>query len=99
MKVSKKDSSGTSFHGTILVCTMESLEKLLGPPQFGNNDGEGKVNCEWVCETETGKVFTIYDWKTYRPLSSTEIVEWHIGADSVRISNMALNELIESLPE
>ena len=30
-------------------------------------------------ETESGGVFTIYDWKEYRYFIDTEVIEWHIG--------------------
>ena len=48
---------------------------------FGDGDGDGdKTTQEWMFESDTGEVFTLYDWKT----SSTPTHEymWHIGAHS-----------------
>jgi hypothetical protein len=46
-------------------------------------------------ETIDGDVFTIYDWKEYRSLKLTEIINWHIGAKSRSISIQALDEILE----
>ncbi len=99
VKPSNLDSEGTSFHDVTIQCTMRDLVKLLGDCTYGQNSGKDKVNCEWVCETSNGEVFTIYDYKYYRPLQEDEIVVWHIGANSRRVSNMAANQLIQSLNE
>ena len=93
MKTSNKSPNGTSFHDTVFMCTVETLEKFLGPSHYGDNSGSDKVNYEWVCEIDSGDVFTIYDWKTYRPLTHTEQVEWHIGGHTRSITEKALGEL------
>lgn len=92
-------ASGTSFHMDTFIATPQELEKLLGTPTYNNNDGEDKVNLEWVCETGDGDVFTIYDWKYYRPLSMTERVEWHIGGHNKHITTKAKHELEHELRE
>jgi hypothetical protein len=82
VKKSKKDAAGTSFHNVTVQCTPEQLIDLLGPAQWGGNDGSDKTNFDWVCETADGILFTIYDWKCYRALDLNEEVVWHIGGRS-----------------
>jgi len=92
-KVTNKDTNGTSFYGTKITTTVTKLKELFGDPCFEENYGEDKINFEWDCETENGDVFTIYDWKEYRQLSETELVEFHIGAISQQISEQAKQEI------
>lgn len=87
---------GTSFHGHTILATPKELEALLGPAE-GANDGQDKVNMEWVCMSDSGNVFTIYDWKTYSPLTANQIVEWHIGAHDSQTANQACKELRSAL--
>jgi hypothetical protein len=82
VKKSKKDPTGTSFHNVTVRCTPQQLIDLLGPAQWGSNDGRDKTNFDWVCETSTGILFTIYDWKEYRALDLNEEVVFHIGGGS-----------------
>jgi len=86
-----------SFHGVTLQSTVEELIAVLGEPDFSGNTGEDKVNYEWILETSNGQIFTIYDWKHYRPIDRNELIEWHIGAYSIRVCNAAKNELIEDI--
>ena len=89
-------TDGTSFHGVTIRTSVEQLTKAFGEP-YENNTGEDKVNFEWEMETEEGEVFTIYDWKEYRPLQRDEYVTWHIGAKSKSVSNDAERELLKAL--
>lgn len=82
VKKSKKDSTGTSFHDVTVTATPKQLLDLLGPAQWGYNDGRDKTNFDWVCDTAEGILFTIYDWKYYRALDLNEEVVWHIGGRS-----------------
>lgn len=50
---------GTSLKEHINV-TYGTLVELFGEPV--ESDGY-KVSCEWVFESDDGKVFTLYDWK------------------------------------
>ena len=76
----KKGASGTSFHDTVLKCSVNDLIAIFGEPTREDNTGDDKVNFEWICETEEGDVFTIYDWKEYEtPMGS---YDWHIGGKS-----------------
>lgn len=97
MKKTTKEPNGTSFHDTVITCTVQTLKDILGEETYGNNDGEDKVNYEWVLETEKGDVFTVYDWKEYRRLNDTDSIEWHIGGFSRRVTEQAKEELIEAI--
>jgi hypothetical protein len=90
----KKGASGTSFHDTVLKCSVNDLIAILGEPTIEDNTGEDKVNFEWICETEEGDVFTIYDWKEYRRISREETIEWHIGGMSRLVTDRALTEIL-----
>ena len=87
----------TSFHGTEFRASANEIIAILGEPTYDSNDGSDKVNLEWICETETGEVFTIYDWKEYRPISRTELIEWHIGGLNRIVTERALIELTSKL--
>jgi hypothetical protein len=82
MKLTTKSSDGTSFHNVTIKTTINELVRVLGGPTYLGNDGEDKVNIEWVCETENGDVVTIYDWKEYRVLELDEVIEFHLGGHS-----------------
>jgi L-ascorbate metabolism protein UlaG (beta-lactamase superfamily) len=97
MKQTKDSGSGTSFHDTTFRATPAQLRKILGEPADENNTGEDKVNMEWVMETDAGEVFTVYDWKMYRPLRENEKVSWHIGGENERITETALSEIEKEL--
>ena len=79
------------------TATVADLRKILGEPQCEQNDGQDKCNFDWTMETEDGTVFTVYDWKEYRPLKEDEEVEWHVGGRSGADTEKALNEIDEAL--
>ena len=87
----------TSFHGSVIKCTVSDLRSILGEPRYQGNDGKDKVNFDWVMETESGDVFTVYDWKEYRPLDENEVIEWHVGGRSGEVTNQAVNEMADGL--
>jgi len=89
-------TDGTSFHGITIRASVDQLTKAFGEPE-NNNTGEDKVNFVWEMETDEGEVFTIYDWKEYRPLQRDEYVTWHIGAKSKSDSNVAEREILKAL--
>ena len=95
MKATTKSTGGTSFHGVEFSATVGDMRRVLGAPTYESNDGRDKVNMEWVFETESGGVFTIYDWKEYIPLRDNQMISWHIGAHGAMTSLEALNELME----
>lgn len=96
MKVSAQCPSGTSYFGTTITTTVNKLKKVLGQGE-DNNDGSDKVNFDWVAETDKGDVFTVYDWKSYRPLELNELIDFHIGAHSAAVSEQAKKELLAQL--
>jgi hypothetical protein len=98
MKKTFKEIGGTSFHDTTIGTTIHTLTKILGKPEYSGNDGEDKVNYEWEMETDSGDVFTVYDWKEGRILHEHEIIEWHIGGMSKAITEQAKNEIYDALP-
>jgi hypothetical protein len=76
-----------------IVTTVNKLIDAIGKPQIEDNDGNDKVNVEWICELSDGTVFTIYDWKEYRPLEYDEEIEFHIGAKNGELSKRAADTL------
>ena len=94
MKTTSKDTNGTSFHDTVINCSVLALKKILGEPSYSGNDGEDKVNFEWEMETNDGDVFTVYDWKEYRSISEGENIEWHIGGHNKIITEQAKKEIM-----
>ena len=97
MKQTDKSANLTSFHNHTFTATVADLRRVLGQPKFESNDGEDKVNFDWTMETEDGGVFTVYDWKEYRPLMEDEDIEWHIGGRSGLTTGKALSEITEAL--
>ena len=96
-KKTYQSTDGTSFYGVVIRATVDQLISAFGDPSMEYNTGEDKVNFEWEMETDEGEVFTIYDWKYYRPLSSDEIVTWNIGSKSKSVSWDAEKELLKKL--
>jgi hypothetical protein len=96
-KLTNNSVSGTSFHDTTIKTTLGKLIEVLGEPQCFQNDGEGKTNVDFDCETESGDIFTIYDWKEYRPIGLDETIEFHIGGFNVNTTRQAKSELLDLL--
>jgi hypothetical protein len=97
MKATSKDTSGTSFHDTTIKCSTTTLRKVLGEPEYESNDGEDKINFEWMLETDSGDVFTVYDCKEYRTLSESDMIEWHIGGFNQKVTEQAKSEIREAI--
>ena len=97
MKTTSKEVDGTSFHETTINCSVATLRKVLGEPEYEPNDGEDKINFEWVLETDSGDVFTVYDWKEYRSLSESDMIEWHIGGRNRTSTEQAKSEIREAI--
>lgn len=79
MKKTNKTADGTSFFSVTIRSTINILTDALGHPQHYQNTGEDKVNVEWICETESGNVVTIYDWREHRTIGVDEEIEFHLG--------------------
>ena len=97
MKETTQSINGTSFHRHTFQGSVEDIIAILGEPKWKDNTGEDKTNFEWIAETESGKVVTIYDWKEYRPISRTEEISWHIGGHSAMDTSEALQEIEKAL--
>lgn len=97
MKTTNQSAIGTSFHDTYLTTTVNKLIAAIGEPKYVQNNGSDKVNFEWCLETDNGNVFTIYDWKEYRPIELDEEIEFHIGGKSASITNQVLLEINQAL--
>jgi hypothetical protein len=97
MNSTTQSANGTSFHGDTFRASVADLRQICGEPYSEQNDGSDKVNFDWIMETEDGEVFTIYDWKEYRTLSETEIIEWHVGGHSGSTTSQAVNEIATAL--
>jgi len=93
MKNTTQSLNGTSFHGTVIEATVEELKQILGEPEYDSNDGQDKVNFEWVMETDSGDVFTVYDYKEYRRIREYEVIEWHIGGRNKDVTEKAKREI------
>jgi hypothetical protein len=73
------NTSGTGLAGYIDT-TYNKLLSVLGEPTFNSPSGDSKVQVEWVLEFE-GKLFSIYDWKTYdRNYTENILDRFNIGS-------------------
>ena len=97
MKKTSQSANGTSFHDTTICCSVATLKEVLGDPDYDGNDGQDKVNFEWVMETENGDVFTVYDWKEYHSLSENQTVTWHIGGNNAGVTKNAKLEIRKAI--
>ena len=97
MKKTEKSINGTSFHDVVINLSINELTQLLGEPSYYNNSGDDKVNVEWDCELEDGRVVSLYDWKEYRPVGKDEVIEFHIGGFSKLDTIDARLELLKAL--
>jgi hypothetical protein len=93
-KRSNKNADGTSFHGVTIRTTAIQLKHKFGQPDGGEED---KVNWDWTLETEDGTIFTVYDWKEGRHVTSDTLIDFHIGARNFMDSVKAQEELQQDL--
>lgn len=92
-KFTKQTGGGTSFHGTTFEATPKQLIDLFPNSYETNGD---KTNYDFTLETESGKCFTIYDWKYYRSLGMDEMVTWHVGAKD-KLTSIEGSEEVKSM--
>ena len=93
IKKTEQSADGTSFHGITIETTLGRLRAAFGDPQWEYNDGEDKSNIDYTLETSDGDVFTVYDWKEYRPIGEDEVLDFHIGAYNNHIAFEAKQEM------
>jgi hypothetical protein len=96
-RFTKKNADGSSYHGTTLKATPRQLIDLFPNSYYAENDGRDKVNFDFTLETKDGDVFTIYDWKYYKPLGMDEEILWHLGANSLMVSEQGKEEVLALL--
>jgi len=96
-KQTRKSAGGTSFYGVTLEATPQQLIDLFPNSYYEHNDGRDKTNFDFTLQTESGKVFTIYDWKEYTPLRMDEVVEWHVGSHDKITSIEGRDEVVAML--
>jgi len=97
MKKTTNLVNGSSFHNVTIKTSVNELIRVLGEPTYQTNDGEDKVNFEWVCETIDGDVVTIYDWKEYRMIDVDEEIKFHLGGHSLIHTLDGKDELLRLL--
>lgn len=93
MKRSDKGVGGTSFHNHTFKASKSQLMEAIGKPDWVDETPEDKTQNEWICETDDGDVFAIYDWKEYRVYGDDEMIEWHIGGHSGGVTRQAQREI------
>ena len=93
IKKTEQSADGTSFHGITIETTLGRLRAAFGDPQWECNDGSDKTNIDYELETSDGDVFTVYDWKKYRPIGEDEVLDFHIGAYNDHIAFQAKREM------
>ena len=93
IKKTEQSANGTSFHSITIKTTLGRLRAAFGDPQGDYNDGSDKSNIDYVLETSNGDVFTVYDWKNYRPIGEDEVLDFHIGAYNNHIAFEAKQEM------
>ena len=91
--------NGSSFHDDIIFATPNELRHIIGEPAYEQNDGKDKVNMEWYMQMNDGNMFTVYDYKEYKPLHPNDRVEWHIGGHDRFSTHLAKTLLEEALQE
>lgn len=96
MKPTDKSIHGTSYKLTFKVHPADLLD-VLGEPHATSGD---KTNYEWFLETESGEVFTVYDWKTPAEHWEHRIpIELNIGAFTTEAAQDGLNEIKQAIKE
>ena len=91
-KLSNKNTIGVSFYFNTIKCSVNNLIKILGETICFNNR-----NFEWVCETSSGGVFTVYNEEEHYMCSKTKNITWHIGGYNKSITIQAEIELRDML--
>jgi len=94
-----QDANGTSFHDVRIKATPAQLKKLFPDSYYESNYGSDKTNYDFTLETESGNVFTIYDWKYYRPIGDDELITWHIGGHDPMTCLEGAEEVEEAIRE
>ena len=86
-------ASCTSYYGVKVKASYAELSRAFGDVEYIAAD---KVSYEWICMTDDGRTFTIYDWKEGN-FSEEKVIEWHIGSLDIYSSMVAKDEVEELL--
>ncbi len=89
---------GTSFKAYLIDVSYEDLVRTFGEPTFPEASGDNKIQKEWVFESKSGNIFTVYDWKSYSEQDTiNKVTVWHIGGKKFAgdFSDWAEREIIE----
>lgn len=93
LKAEEARINGTHLVGYLEDTNFMDLVTGLGEPTFDDPSGDDKVQVEWVVKFN-GKIFTIYDWKTYdREFTEHSLSKFNIGSKDV--SALEVQEFIE----
>lgn len=93
LKAEEARINGTHLVGYLEDVNFMDLVTGLGEPTFDDPSGDDKVQVEWVVKFN-GKVFTIYDWKTYdREFTEHSLTKFNVGSKDV--SGLEVSEFIE----
>lgn len=86
-KITKQENAlkligGTSLKDRLVGFNYKQLVAAFGEPTFPTENGDGKVQKEWVfVRTKDNVVFTIYDWKTNdENFTTTMLQNWNVGS-------------------
>ena len=82
--------NGTSYQGFVRL-THSDIVAAFGQ----GDDCCDKTTQEWVFESDTGEVFSLYDWK--EQTTPQHEYEWHIGAEEHRNVDRFKNWLLETI--
>jgi hypothetical protein len=78
-----KSANGTYRMDVVDGVTYKDLVRIFGEPTYSSKSEDEKCYVIWVLEFD-GKLFTIYDWKTYdKDYTMNELTEWHVGTHGV----------------
>lgn len=88
-KLNSNEFFGTSFHFGYVKGTAEEISKVLGPCEDSYDDNTCR---EWDRKVN-GIVFTIYDYKEYKDISDSDVIEYHIGTKTDKETERVVNIL------
>lgn len=83
---------GTSLKDRLNGWSYKQLVQAFGDPTFPTQNGDGKIQKEWVFERGDGNIFTLYDWKTGSEDNTLNFNRtWNVG------SKVYAGEFVEDL--
>ena len=72
-------ASFTSWHGHTIMAAASRLIELFGEPQTDAPSLDFRSQREWILQTRTGSVITLYDTRS-SSYDIDEVIAWHVGA-------------------